>query len=275
MARAGFDLSEAILPSAPAIRGHLRPTISLMRRTEAGIELTSRSTMPGSSLGATAPVGAALLLPAVASARQAARRAQSMNNIKQLAIAMLNYENSHNSFPPAYSSDKQGKPLLSWRVAVLPYIAGKDLYDQFHLDEPWDSEHNKQLVARMPREFRSPVSSAAPGMTNYLTVRGKDTAFPGKDGVKPAQITDGMSNTIMLVEVGDARAVPWTKPDDFEYDEKNPKAGLLGLYPGGFNAVFCDGAARFLSSTIDSDMLKRLFLRNDGEPIDQGRLNAR
>ncbi len=104
-------------------------------------------------------------------------------------------------------------------------------------------------------------------MTNYLTVRGKDTAFPGKEAITPAQITDGMSNTIMVVEASDAKAVPWTKPDDFEYDEKNPAAGLGGLFPGGFNAAFCDGSVRFLSTDIDAETLRNLFNRHDGKPI--------
>ncbi len=115
--------------------------------------------------------------------------------------------------------------------------------------------------------YRSPASRTKLGMTNYLTVRGKDTAFPGKKAISLAEITDGMSNTIMVVEASDAKAVPWTKPDDFEYDEKNPAAGLGGLFPGGFNAAFCDGSVRFLSTDIDAETLRNLFNRHDGKPI--------
>jgi prepilin-type processing-associated H-X9-DG protein len=272
LAREGIDFNVSMIPSAPTIYRHLRPSISVVKRTDAGIETTSRGTVPGSSIISNGPVLAGFLLPAVAKAREAARRAQSMNNMKQIALAAFNYESTFNHFPAAYIADKStGKPLLSWRVAILPFIEQDALYKQFHLDEPWDSEHNKKLIAMMPQVYRHPASRAAPGMTNYMTVRGKDTAFPGKDGIKLADITDGTSNTIMAVEVSDDKAAPWTKPDDFTYDEKNPAAGLGGLFPGGFNAAFCDGSVRFISSAIDAEVLRNLFNRNDGQVIDQSK----
>jgi prepilin-type processing-associated H-X9-DG protein len=271
-ARAGIDLDVSIVPSAPAIYRHLRPGTTVLRRTAGGIELISRGTVPGASLGTAAPIAVGLLLPAVQAARQSARRAVSMNNLKQISLAMIMYESANRHLPPAYIADKKtGKPLLSWRVAILPYLDQQALYQSFHLDEPWDSEHNKKLAETVVRIYRSPASRAAPTMTNYLTVRGKDTAFPGKDPIRFADIIDGSSNTIMVVEASDGKAVPWTKPDDFEYDEKQPAAGLLGLWPGGFNAAFCDGSVRFLSATIDAEMLRRLFNRNDGKPVDTSR----
>jgi hypothetical protein len=112
------------------------------------------------------------------------------------------------------------------------------------------------------------VSKAKPGMTNYLTIRGKDTVFPGADSVKMMDITDGTSNTILVVEADDSKAVPWTKPDDLDYDDKDPAAGLGGLFKSGFNAVLCDGSSRFLPSTIKAETLRRLFNRHDGEVID-------
>jgi len=271
-ARQGIDLNVSIIPAAPTIYKHLRPSVSVVRRTDAGIEIINSGTLPGSSLSSSAPVMAGLLLPALSKARESARRAQSMNNMKQIALAMFNYASTYNnSFPPAYRSNENGKPLLSWRVAILPFLEQDALYRQFHLDEPWDSEHNKKLLAQMPAFYRSPaspVSAAKPGMTNYLTVRGKDTVFPGKEGIKLNEITDGTSNTIMVVEASDANAVPWTKPDDFEYNEKDPAAGLGGLFPGGFNAAMCDGSVRFISSAIDTETLRRLFNRHDGQPVD-------
>ncbi len=267
MQRQGIDVTVDILPSAPAIGKHLRPGVTTLRRTKAGIEFTSHQTLPGGSIGATAPAAVALLLPAVHSARGAARRMQSMNNMKQIAIAMFNYESAHGSYPPAYSTDKKGKPLLSWRVQMLPYIEDANLYEEFHLDEPWDSEHNKKLIAKMPSTYRSPKSRAAPGYTNYLTVRGKDTAFPGSEKIRLADITDGTSNTIMVVEASDAKAVPWTKPDDFEYDKRNPSAGLVGLRRGGFLAGMCDGAVHFIPSWVDARVLAAYFTRRGAEVV--------
>jgi hypothetical protein len=272
LAREGIDLNVGIVPSAPTIFKHLRPSISMVRRVDGGILSTERGTVPGSSLTSVAPVAAGLLLPAVRAARESARRAQSANNMKQIALAIFNYESTYGHFPPAYIADqKTGKPLLSWRVAILPFIEEDALYKQFNLDEPWDSEHNKKLLAQMPPIYRHPASTAKPGMTNYVTLRGKDTAFPGKEGIRIADITDGTSNTIMLVEASDSKAVPWTKPDDLEYDEKKPAAGLGGLFPGGFNAAFCDGSIHFVQSTIDAETLRLLFNIHDGRVLDSSK----
>jgi serine/threonine-protein kinase len=208
-------------------------------------------------------------------AGEAGRRIQSQNNMRQIALAVLNYESAYNRLPPAYLADKNGKPLLSWRVAILPFIEQDALYQKFHLDEPWDSEHNKKLINSAVAVYRSPASKNKPGMTNYLTIRGKDTVFPGKDSIKIMDIVDGTSNTIMVVEADDSKAVPWTKPDDLNYDEKSPAAGLGGLFTGGFNAVLCDGSSRFLPSTTKAEMLRRLFNRNDGEVIDWELKNSR
>ncbi len=269
--REGIDLPAGLLPTAGSIRRHLQPSVSVTRRTPAGIETVSHQTLPGNAGASTLPVLVGLLVPAVQKVRQASQRVTSSNNLRQIGIAMLNYADTFRStFPPAYRAGKDGKPLLSWRVLLLPYLEQQALYNEFHLDEPWDSPHNKQLIARMPKVYRSPASHAAPGMTNYLTVRGRDTAFTGAKGVGFAQITDGLSNTIAVVEVSDRKAVPWTKPDDFEYDERNPLDGLVGLWPGGFNAVFCDGSVRFIAATIEPKVLKYMFLRNDGNALPPG-----
>ena len=104
---------------------------------------------------------------------------QSQNNLKQLNLAILVYEHAHGSFPPAYTTGKDGKPLLSWRVHILPYMDQDALYKQFHLDEPWDSEHNKALVAQMPAAYKHPRSTVAgEGKTHYLTVRSEKSVFP-------------------------------------------------------------------------------------------------
>src|SRR5207302_1956982 len=99
---------------------------------------------------------AALLLPAVQKVRMAAGRTRSANNLKQMALATINYADAFGRAPAAAICDKNGKPLLSWRVAILPFIEQDNLYKQFHLDEPWDSDHNKKLLARMPNVYALP-----------------------------------------------------------------------------------------------------------------------
>ncbi len=266
----GIDVPPGLLPSAGSIRRHLRPSVSTLLRTPAGIESVSRQTLPGGTGLSTMPVTLGLLIPAVQKVREAAARTQSANNLKQLALASHNYLDTNKTFPPAYSANKDGKPLLSWRVHILPYIEQEALYKEFHLDEPWDSEHNKKLIERMPKTYRSPASNAPPEMTTYLTVRGKDTMFPGAKGIGVADVTDGLSNTIMIVEASDKKAVIWTKPDDFEFNDKNPIDGLLGFWSAGFQAAMGDGSVRMIGGTIDPKVLKDLFLRNDGHALPPG-----
>jgi hypothetical protein len=263
----GIDVSPLAIPSAPSIARHLRPGVTAVRRTAAGIELISRQSIPGGSLAASVPLTVALALPAVQAARQSARRVQSMNNLRQLALAIHVYQSVKASLPPAYTTSKEGKPLLSWRVAILPYIDQQPLYDQFHQDEPWDSPHNKTLLARMPATFRSPRSNAAVGMTTYLGVAGPHGIFAGTKPVRLQDITDGTSRTIMLVEASDAAAVPWSKPVDFAADPDNPLRGLAGSWPGGFLAAFADGSVRMISYGTAPKTLKALFTRDGGEMI--------
>ena len=207
--------------------------------------------------------------PLLPKAEEASNRTRSMNKLRQLALASLNYMDAHQTYPAAYSADKNGKPLLSWRVHLLPFLGEEKLYKEFHLDEPWDSEHNKKLIARMPDVFRVPSADpklAADGKTTYLAPIGDATMFPGGRGVRIAEVTDGTSNTILFVEADDDQAVPWTAPDDLAYDPKEPTKGLGGHFHGAFLAAFADGAA-YLIRSVDKDNVRAPFTRNGGEVV--------
>ena len=210
----------------------------------------------------------AAVLTMLVRARQQAARAETMNNLKQIGIAMHVYHDIHKTFPPQYTISKSKKPLLSWRVHILPYIEQQALYQEFRLDEPWDSEHNKKLIAKMPAFYRSPLTKAdvEPGKTTYLLPVGPQLLFDG--GKKPTikQITDGTSNTIMVIDAPDSNAVIWTKPDDHVVNPRQPRAGSMreGI---GILCAFCDGSARVLRSTISDEMLWRLFCPNDGKSV--------
>jgi hypothetical protein len=199
-------------------------------------------------------------------AREAALRAQSRNNLKQIGLALHNHHDAHRSLPANAIYDN-GRPLLSWRVQILPYIDQTTLYNRFNLKEPWDSPQNKALLTQMPPQYRSPASKASIGMTNYLGVTGADGTFEGTKGLHFRDFQDGTSNTIAVVEVADSHAVPWTKPADYEFDSASPPTGLTGLYTGGFNALLCDGAVRFVGEATSPSTLKLLFTRNDGQPV--------
>jgi hypothetical protein len=215
---------------------------------------------------ATMGIGVALLLPAVQSAREAARRMSSSNNLKQIALAVHNYHDVYGRFPDQGAKANDGKPGLSWRVHLLPFMEEQELYEQFHLDEPWDSEHNKKLIEKMPAIYRAPGSRQTT-KTNYLAPIGEGIGFVSGDKATFATITDGTSNTIMALEVSDDRAVIWTKPDDYEFDPENPIAGLVGLRPGGFQVALFDGSVRFISQNIDPAVIKALFTMQGAEVI--------
>jgi hypothetical protein len=148
-------------------------------------------------------------------------------------------------------------------VAILPYLGQEALYKQFHLDEPWDSDHNHKLTAQMPDCFSSDKNDKSE-KTTYLAVRGENTVFAGKLAIRSEEIKDGLATTIMVVQAD--RAVVWTKPDDFEYRKEFPEIGLNGI---SFYALFCDGAVRCLPTAIDYWQLRAMYTRAGGEqPLD-------
>jgi prepilin-type processing-associated H-X9-DG protein len=222
------------------------------------------------SLEADLEKTAELVAVPIRQAREAARRSQCTNNLKQIGLAMHNYHSSHNTFPPAYSKSPDGKPLLSWRVQILPFLEQKALYDEFHQDEPWDSPHNKALISRMPAVYSCPSGIRTPareGKTTYLTPRGPATIFPGAEPVKLQEITDGTSNTILVVDASDTAAVIWTKPDDWEITGEFKIQSLFGHHTKGTNFGFADGSVHFLLETIMPRIVQALTTRNGGEVI--------
>jgi hypothetical protein len=205
------------------------------------------------------------LAPVVGASREAAWRARRVNNFRQIAIGMLNYDDVRGTYPPAAIRDAGGKPLLSWRVSILPYIEQEALYKEFHLDEPWDSEHNRALIAKMPELYADPAAPnlAAAGRTTYVVPTGEGMVFHGGEGTRIRDVIDGTSNTILAVEVAPDQAVEWTKPADWEVDLSDPLKGVRreANEPRGgvFAVAFCDGSVRMLSNAIDLGVLKALL----------------
>ncbi len=199
--------------------------------------------------------------------QSAAAVSQSANNLKQIGLAMHNYADSMNgTMPPAAVCDKTAKPLLSWRVLILPYIEQDALYKEFKLDEAWDSEHNKKLLAKMPPVYAIP-GKTKPGETNthYRVFVGNDAGFEWVMGMKmPASFPDGTSNTIMCVTAADA--VPWSKPDELEFDPDGNFKKLIGAVVNGrAQCSLFDGSVRTLDLKKISDRtLKHAIMRSDG-----------
>ncbi len=278
LSQQGINFNLPPLPPIGDIEQHLLPSVTTVGRTSNGWKTESHGVIPsGIEVGpAAVAIGAALLLPAVQQAREAARRTQSMNNLKMIGLAMHNYHDAYRMFPAAASVDKKDKKLLSWRVHILPFIDQAQLYKQFHLDEPWDSEHNKQFIKLIPPVYVHPSHSdlAKEGKTVYLVPTGKGMAFEGNEGLFMAKFTDGTSNTILAVEAHRDAAVVWTKPDDLEVDVKNPHKNLKSAIAGGFQVLLADGAVRFVSDSVDAAILKAMFTRGEGEAINFGAVDA-
>jgi hypothetical protein len=196
-------------------------------------------------------------------------RQQCTNNLREIAIGMHYYHDAHHTFPAVANFDQQGKPLLSWRVHLLPFLNQEALYKEFHLDEPWDSDHNKKLIPRMPKVFQCPPGrTALEGKATCLVPVGAAFMFTGGPaGIKITEVTDGTSNTILLVNVDEEHAVVWTRPSDWNYDPQHPTAGLRSHGGRGFTVAFADASVRLLPVTTDKKVLHALLTRNGGEVI--------
>jgi hypothetical protein len=193
-------------------------------------------------------------------------RSSDDSQLKKLALALDKCHAAHRHFLPAARFDKDGRALLSWRVELLPFLGEEALYRRFKLDEPWDSLHNKKLLKEMPPVFTS-LYSWDPGKTRYQGFTGKGTLFDGKEGVRKADVTDGLADTILLVQASSSRAVHWTKPADLPYAADQPLPAVSGPFEGGFNALFADGAVRFIRQETRAETLRAWITRNGGEKI--------
>ncbi len=215
-----------------------------------------------------------LLIPAFHQARERAIAAQNKVHLQQLGMAMQFYQQEHGHFPPAAILGKDGKTTHSWRVAMLPYIDDSGVHKEYKFDEPWDSEHNKKLIAKIPKIYRSPNASNSPGATNFTLLtnpQGVFNATPAEKGTPAAKIRDGMSQTLMLVESN--TEIPWTKPEDLPIADGQALPALG--FPGKkvMNVLFCDGSVHEVGLPIKAELLRALVNMADGSSLDLEELN--
>jgi hypothetical protein len=216
---------------------------------------------------------ASLLWPGV-NHRPPGPRASCLNNLKQLVTALLIYERTYGRFPPAHTVDANGKPLQSWRTLILPYLDQQELFQQIHLDEPWDSPHNVRLTSSRYELFHCPFDDSSDSDTSYVAVIGPGTAWDSKDGTKLSDIADGPENTILLVEMKNS-GIKWAEPRDLDLDHLPPgitKDNLLkslSNHPGCFNAVFADGATAVLPSQMPWSDFAAMLTIAGGEKVDR------
>ncbi len=235
-------------------------------------------------------------------ARMAAARTRSVNNLKQIGLALHNFHSANDHFPPAVVRGPDGKPWHSWRVLLLPYLEQVKLYNAYRFDEPWDGPNNRKLLDQMPDIYHEPAYPGAKGHdTNYAVVVGQDTVFPpqGLTMTQPpnipdrgpgargmADITDGTSNTIGVVPVSPEKKIPWTKPEDLAFPENDPKAGV----PEGITwpyevdgpagkvklapVLFLDGSVRTISEKVHALVLRAALTSRGGEVISSDAFSA-
>lgn len=201
------------------------------------------------------------------------RRNERLQKFKQIMLGMWNFESAKKHLPPAAICDKNGKPLLSWRVAILPYIDQNELYKQFHLDEPWDGPHNRPLVDQMPDIYADADAKLRKlrreGKTTFQVPVGPETIFYNNEGATIRDISDGTSQTIALVEVEPQRAVFWTQPEDWAVDLAHPKSGVERSDRGFFTAARCDGSVHIVPTKTDEKSLRALLTRKGREIIER------
>jgi prepilin-type processing-associated H-X9-DG protein len=227
----------------------------------------------------------ALLLPAISTAPEARRRSQCTRNLKAIMLAMRTYHDTYGCFPPAYTVDKGGRPLHSWRVLLLPFLQQDGLYRSVRLDEPYDSPHNRALFESA--KWRDTEGSAASPCffcpadrenrtdTNYVMLVGPRTISNGPNSVRLKDITDDPATTILVVEVYDL-GIRWYEPRDLRVDQMSFRINdpdyhsIASRHVGGFGgaqALFADGHVEYLWDKTDPRMVEAMTTINGGEDV--------
>lgn len=265
----GKKLAGSMLPLAPPeVQEIAKPLLESV-----GTEITNSDVAISFRVDQGAEVLTALLVPAVQQARDAARISSEKNKLKQMGVAFHNYHDTFGTFPVpdndrnSVKVDENGKPLLSWRVHILPQIEERNLYERFKLDEPWDSPHNIKLLDEMPDVYQAVYKPGGkPGHTRFQAPN-----YEGGILVTPSSrfrtVTDGSANTILTVITSEEHAVPWTKPVDMDVDPADPAAKLQPILDGKFFALFSDGSVSRLSLDADPKLILGAFTMAGGEVL--------
>jgi len=216
----------------------------------------------------------------VDNAKKAARSSQCKNNLKMIALGLINYHDTHGCFPPAYIPDADGKPMHSWRVLLLPYMESSPTYNQYRFNESWDGPNNLKLHAQMTWFYACPSDPGhlEKGLTSYFVIVGPETCFPGgKSTTIPGMPTPTgpVADTITVVECSDL-AVPWMEPRDLDLGRMSfrvndpSRPGISSRHPGGANVVMVDGRTRRLGNATPPAEV-RAALTIHGRVIDRPR----
>jgi Protein of unknown function (DUF1559) len=224
-------------------------------------------------------IGAALLVALVLSIREArseAEKSSCISNLKQIGLALHNYLAANGTFPPAYVTDNQGRPMHSWRLLLLPYFEGglePDVYGEYDFSEPWDGPHNRQLIEWMPDVYHCPHDkNAQAGTTSYVAIVGGKSAWLPGAGRPASDFQDGLSNTIFVAETA-GLAIPWTEPHDIDFAKLDFKiGGPVHYVPSSThrrcaNVLLSDGSVRTIGEDVAPKILRAWLTIAGGEQI--------
>lgn len=227
----------------------------------------------------------AVLLPSL-DHPESAREVVCRNNLKQIGIALHAYHDTYKRLPPAYIADENGKPMHSWRVLILPFLERKDIYDAYCFDEPWDGPNNRKLAERLAATENPFNSYSCPEdhlkdwgsqETSYVVVVGPGTAWPGTKSTTLADVKDGTSQVILVVETHDS-GIHWMEPRDFHVTQMAPRVnspkgqGISSRHGHGKVSralvLYADGSIRYLPAGADPKAIESRLQINDGTIID-------
>lgn len=266
--RQQFSAARSKNPQAAVVSSLTGLAVTAVARTRVeaqGSEVAISTSSPWGEVGSSV----ASLVPSVQKSRMSARRMQSHNNLKQLAIAMHNYHDVHGHFPPASSmgKDGKGKHPVSWRVLLTPYVEHPEIYNNYRFDEPWNSPHNSKVTQEIPTVFAHPSTQPGAQETAYYAVVStnarKLTCFSKNTPRRLRDIIDGTANSVMLVEA--KRGTHWAQPKDIEWSPDADPPELGGFEGDGFAAVLADGAVMHFGEGLEPERLRLLLLVNDGQ----------
>jgi len=201
------------------------------------------------------------------------------NQVQQIGLAIHNYAQLYHCFPPAYTIDRDGRRLHSWRTLILPYIFSDDSYKKIRFDEPWDSLHNRDAFRDVLKKMRDPSyyyhcfdATTPASETSFVMVVGSNTISDGPHSARFDDIKDGLSSTIMFVEIKNS-GIQWAEPRDLDFASMSfrindpNRQGISSEHPGGAFAVFADGSVRFIKDDVDPKIVKALITINGGEDV--------
>ena len=206
-------------------------------------------------------------------AREAAIATMAMCPLNQLQLAMRNYHDTYDCFPPSYVADESGRPMHSWRVLILPFVEKREIYEQYDFSEPWDGPNNRKLADRMPHTFHCPSEPDSTTFTNFMVIRGPGTAFPDEKSTSLADFRDGLGETILIAEIANSSAC-WLEPRDLDVREMSfsindeTKPSISSSRRQGPYVVFTDRIrCRRLSESLAPEALRALVTIAGQEPM--------